>query len=208
MRAWGGLATALSLSPPIPRARRPPPAPCMPAGPHTCPTACLFLLAIPRHPPTPARYDVSNSNFASCEPGKGAACFGGMPKLATAIGAARAAAAAAGDDSLTLFAGDIFAGTSYDVAYTSQGDQIAPEFLEALGVQAMALGNHEVRVERAEREAAGQLAAVCRHTLPPPHALPSLTYPPRNRPTFRFSSISGLQSRARLWATCQSWASR
>lgn len=85
------------------------------------------------------RYDVASTGFGSCASTDvdGAACFGGMPRMATAIEAARQQAAAAGSDSLVLFAGDIYSGTSYDVVYTSQGDQIAPEFLAALGVQAM-----------------------------------------------------------------------
>ena len=58
-----------------------------------------------------------------------------MARLATAIQDAKAAADAAGKDTLVLHAGDQFTGTVWDEVYTSQGIQIAPGFLEELGVQ-------------------------------------------------------------------------
>lgn len=43
-----------------------------------------------------------------------------------------------------LPAGDQFTGTIYDYIYTRQGQQVAPPFLNALAVDAVTLGNHEV----------------------------------------------------------------
>ena len=41
-------------------------------------------------------------------------------------------------------AGDQFTGTVWDVVYLKNGTQVAPPFLNALGLDAFALGNHEV----------------------------------------------------------------
>jgi hypothetical protein len=71
-----------------------------------------------------------------CGGGKEATCFGGAARQATAIKAAQVKAAARGADTLMLHAGDQLSGTVWDTVYTKRGVQIAPEFLDALGVQA------------------------------------------------------------------------
>ncbi|PSC75913.1 5 -nucleotidase isoform B [Micractinium conductrix] len=91
-----------------------------------------------------ARFDPADANFGTqCSGGAADACFGGMARLATALDDARAAAAARGADTLVLHAGDQLTGTLWDSIYTRNGTQIAPDLLEMLGVQALALGNHE-----------------------------------------------------------------
>ncbi|EFN56515.1 hypothetical protein CHLNCDRAFT_144120 [Chlorella variabilis] len=91
-----------------------------------------------------ALYDPADTNFGTqCEGDKVDACFGGFAKQATVIDEARQAAAARGVDTLVLHAGDQYTGTLWDAVYTKEGIQIAPEFLEMIGVQAFTLGNHE-----------------------------------------------------------------
>lgn len=88
-------------------------------------------------PPCSPSYDPADTNFGTqCEGDKVDACFGGFAKQATVIDEARQAAAARGVDTLVLHAGDQYTGTLWDAVYTKEGIQIAPEFLEMIGVQA------------------------------------------------------------------------
>jgi hypothetical protein len=76
-------------------------------------------------------------NFGTqCDGDKAATCFGGFPRQATAVNAARAAAAQRGVDTLVLHAGDQFTGSIWDAVYTKNGDFVATQFLVDLGVQA------------------------------------------------------------------------
>ncbi|MGF1660475.1 MAG: bifunctional metallophosphatase/5'-nucleotidase [Rubrimonas sp.] len=67
-------------------------------------------------------------------------CFGGVARLKTAIDARRAAIAAAGGHALTLDAGDQFQGSLF---YTTYKGADAAEMMNAIGFDAMAVGNHE-----------------------------------------------------------------
>ncbi|PKP63692.1 MAG: multifunctional 2',3'-cyclic-nucleotide 2'-phosphodiesterase/5'-nucleotidase/3'-nucleotidase, partial [Alphaproteobacteria bacterium HGW-Alphaproteobacteria-8] len=65
-------------------------------------------------------------------------CFGGLARLSTAVADARAAAGNA--PILFLNAGDIFQGSLY---YTTYKGLAEAELFNGIGVDAMALGNHE-----------------------------------------------------------------
>jgi len=80
------------------------------------------------------RYD-STCSAADDAEGK---CFGGLARLSTAVADARAAAGNA--PILFLNAGDVFQGSLY---YTSYKGLAEAELFNAIGVDAMALGNHE-----------------------------------------------------------------
>jgi len=67
-------------------------------------------------------------------------CFGGYARLATKIRDRRAELEAAGTPVLTLDAGDQFQGSLY---YTTYKGQAEVQFMNAIGFDAMALGNHE-----------------------------------------------------------------
>ncbi len=67
-------------------------------------------------------------------------CFGGVARLATAIRERRNALRAAGEAVLTLDAGDQFQGSLFYTAYNGQAEV---EFMNRIGFDAMALGNHE-----------------------------------------------------------------
>ena len=67
-------------------------------------------------------------------------CFGGYARLATKIRDRRAELGAEGTPVLTLDAGDQFQGTLY---YTTYKGQAEVAFMNAIGFDAMALGNHE-----------------------------------------------------------------
>ncbi|MCS6891704.1 MAG: 5'-nucleotidase C-terminal domain-containing protein [Rhodovarius sp.] len=78
------------------------------------------------------------ADHGECRPG--AVCFGGSARLAAAIAEARAAAAAAGRTALLLDAGDQFTGSLFFTRYQGLAEA---EVQNAIGVAAMALGNHE-----------------------------------------------------------------
>lgn len=65
-------------------------------------------------------------------------CFGGMARIKTAMDAARADMA--GDNLLVLDAGDPFQGSLF---YTTYKGAAEAEFMETIGYDAMAVGNHE-----------------------------------------------------------------
>nr|WP_141656015.1 5'-nucleotidase C-terminal domain-containing protein [Roseibaca calidilacus] len=83
-----------------------------------------------------SKYNSSCSDDDSAE-GK---CFGGSARLATAIRQRRAAHEDAGRPVLTLDAGDQSQGTLY---YTTYGGKAEIQMMNAIGFDAMGIGNHE-----------------------------------------------------------------
>jgi len=67
-------------------------------------------------------------------------CFGGIGRLRTAIEAQRAQFAAAGENSVLLNAGDNFQGSLY---YTTYKSKVVSDFLNQMGFDVAATGNHE-----------------------------------------------------------------
>ncbi len=67
---------------------------------------------------------------------------GGIARLATAIGMARAGAAASGASVLLLDAGDFMMGTLFELLATLEAPEL--RLMEALGYDATTLGNHEL----------------------------------------------------------------
>jgi 5'-nucleotidase/UDP-sugar diphosphatase len=89
-----------------------------------------------------SRHEPINRLGAACraeEQGPGR-CFGGSARLAAAIATGRAAAAAEGRTVLTLDAGDQFMGSLY---YTHWRGEAERQVMNAIGYDAMAVGNHE-----------------------------------------------------------------
>jgi len=68
------------------------------------------------------------------------ACFGGVARLTAKINALRDAIRAEAGQVIVLDAGDQFQGSLY---YTTYKGAVEAEFLEAIGFDAMAVGNHE-----------------------------------------------------------------
>jgi 5'-nucleotidase len=89
-----------------------------------------------------SRLEPINRFDSTCGPDDAAKgeCFGGAARLKTAVDARRAAAEAEGRASLLLDAGDQFQGSLF---YTTYKEKAVVEVMSALGVDAMALGNHE-----------------------------------------------------------------
>ena len=120
-----------------------------------------------------SRHDPVDAAALGC--GEGAACFGGSPRLATAIFQQRRAAEADGRAVLQLDAGDQFQGSLF---YTALRGDVELAVMHAVGAEAMAVGNHEfdngpanlARFVRAARfpvlsaniEAGGELAGLLR----------------------------------------------
>lgn len=67
-------------------------------------------------------------------------CFGGVARVATAINTLRGELEAAGENVLVLDAGDQFQGSLF---YTTFKGDVEAEFMEAIGFDVMAVGNHE-----------------------------------------------------------------
>lgn len=67
---------------------------------------------------------------------------GGMARLATAIGTAKASAAAAGTPVLLLDAGDFMMGTPFEFLATTASPELT--MMQALGYDATTIGNHEL----------------------------------------------------------------
>lgn len=70
------------------------------------------------------------------------ATLGGFARLATAIGAAKGSAAAAGTPVLLLDAGDFMMGTLFELLATRASPELA--LMRALGYDATTIGNHEL----------------------------------------------------------------
>ena len=79
---------------------------------------------------------------STCAPADDAAgdCFGGVARLAAKVAALRAALEAEGQNVILLDAGDQFQGS---LMYTTYKGSAEAEFMEAIGFDVMALGNHE-----------------------------------------------------------------
>src|SRR5688572_17714412 len=67
-------------------------------------------------------------------------CFGGVARLKTAIDTERAASEAAGTPSVLLSAGDNFQGSLY---YTTYKSKVVTDFMNEMGFDVVATGNHE-----------------------------------------------------------------
>lgn len=67
-------------------------------------------------------------------------CFGGIARVATAIDDLRAELEAAGENVIVLDAGDQYQGS---LMFTTYRGSVAAEMMEAIGFDAMAVGNHE-----------------------------------------------------------------
>ncbi|MBN8294400.1 5'-nucleotidase C-terminal domain-containing protein [Rhodobacter sp. NTK016B] len=67
-------------------------------------------------------------------------CFGGAARLYTLVNQMRSAIEAEGDPVIVLDAGDASQGSLF---YTTYGGEVEAELLERIGVDAMAVGNHE-----------------------------------------------------------------
>ena len=89
-----------------------------------------------------SRHEPINRLGAACraEEQRPGTCFGGSARLAAAIVAERAAAEAEGRIVLTLDAGDQFMGSLF---YTHWRGEAEREVMNAIGYDAMAVGNHE-----------------------------------------------------------------
>ncbi len=89
-----------------------------------------------------SRFEPINKYDSGCRPSDDAAgkCFGGAARLKTAIDTRRDAITGAGGAVLTLIAGDMFQGSLY---YTTYKGQMNAEIMNQIGIDAMALGNHE-----------------------------------------------------------------
>ncbi len=89
-----------------------------------------------------SRIEPINKYDSTCAPDDDAEgkCFGGIARIKSKIDERREALNAAGKNTLTLDAGDQFQGSLF---YTTYKGEVAAEFLNLLGVDAMAVGNHE-----------------------------------------------------------------
>ncbi len=67
-------------------------------------------------------------------------CFGGIARVATAINTLRGELEGAGENVIVLDAGDQFQGS---LMYTTYKGDVEAEFMEAIGFDVMAVGNHE-----------------------------------------------------------------
>jgi 5'-nucleotidase / UDP-sugar diphosphatase len=87
-----------------------------------------------------ARFGPITGTDSNCDAETDAAgeCFGGIARLKTAIDTARAAAE--GQNVVLLDAGDQFQGSLF---YTEYRSEIISEFTNKLGIELMAIGNHE-----------------------------------------------------------------
>ncbi len=85
-----------------------------------------------------SRHDPVDGRALGCGAEDG--CFGGSPRLASAIRAARAEAEAEGRAVLQLDAGDQFQGSLF---YTALHGEAELAVMHAVGAEAMAVGNHE-----------------------------------------------------------------
>ena len=87
-----------------------------------------------------SRHEPVDGRALTCRPGSRPDCFGGAARLATALFAERALAEAAGRTVLLVDAGDQFQGSLF---YTAWHGEVELAVMHALGIEAMAVGNHE-----------------------------------------------------------------
>ncbi len=91
---------------------------------------------------THARFEPINKYNSTCsdEDNTAEECFGGMARLKVAIDQRRDALSAEGRNVLTLSAGDQFQGSLF---YTNYKGELSAELMNAIGFDAMVVGNHE-----------------------------------------------------------------
>jgi 5'-nucleotidase/UDP-sugar diphosphatase len=89
-----------------------------------------------------SRMEAINSSDATCSDEQATAgeCFGGAARVATKINERRDALTAEGQNVIVLDAGDQFSGSLF---YTTYKGTDTAEFMNAVGFDAMAVGNHE-----------------------------------------------------------------
>jgi len=88
-----------------------------------------------------SRHEPVDAGAVTCGADQGGGgCFGGSPRLATAIARERAAAQAGGRSVALLDAGDQFQGSLF---YTAWKGEVERAVMHAIGTEAMAVGNHE-----------------------------------------------------------------
>ncbi len=89
-----------------------------------------------------SRIEAINGFDSTCTAEEAAAneCFGGVARVATKIRELRDSLKAAGQNVIVLDAGDQFQGS---LMYTTYKGAVEAEFMEQIGFDAMALGNHE-----------------------------------------------------------------
>ncbi|NRB00344.1 MAG: 5'-nucleotidase C-terminal domain-containing protein [Rhodobacteraceae bacterium] len=89
-----------------------------------------------------SRIEPINRFDSTCSPDDNAEgkCFGGVARVATKINELRDALTADGQNVIVLDAGDQFQGS---MMYTTYKGDAEAEFMEAIGFDAMAVGNHE-----------------------------------------------------------------
>ena len=85
-----------------------------------------------------SRHEPVDARFQTC--GAGGGCYGGSPRLATAIASVRAAAVADGRDPILLDSGDQFQGSLFFTAHHGAAELAV---MHQVGTEAMAVGNHE-----------------------------------------------------------------
>jgi 5'-nucleotidase / UDP-sugar diphosphatase len=76
----------------------------------------------------------------SAEDAAAAKCFGGVGRVVAKVDALRSALTAAGENVIVLDAGDQFQGSLF---YTTYKGELVAEFMNRIGYDVMALGNHE-----------------------------------------------------------------
>jgi 5'-nucleotidase len=89
-----------------------------------------------------SRFESITGTDSTCDAEGEAAgeCFGGVARLKTAIDAEKAAATAAGQNVVLLSAGDNFQGSLF---YTQYKSEIVSDFMNDMGFDVVATGNHE-----------------------------------------------------------------
>ncbi len=89
-----------------------------------------------------SRIEPISGSDSTCSAEQAAAdeCFGGVARVATKIKELRDSLTEAGENVIVLDAGDQFQGS---LMYTTYKGAVEAEFMEAIGFDAMALGNHE-----------------------------------------------------------------
>ena len=86
-----------------------------------------------------SRHEPVDTRLQTCRAG-GTDCFGGSPRLASAVAAVQAAARAEGRDPILLDSGDQFQGSLF---FTAHGGKAELAVMHQVGTEAMAVGNHE-----------------------------------------------------------------
>ncbi|MFD1911339.1 bifunctional metallophosphatase/5'-nucleotidase [Halodurantibacterium flavum] len=89
-----------------------------------------------------SRVEPINASDSTCSAEQDAAgeCFGGVARLYTKINELRDSLVAEGQNVIVLDAGDQFQGSLF---YSTYKGEVEAEFMEAIGFDAMAVGNHE-----------------------------------------------------------------